>query len=153
MFYHLCPFREFRWHCQSYITSRRACCTHDNLHYTALMSLQLCSPEIGASWHFDNSATPHSPAQRLLRWKLFVLLVAKTKKISQWQSCSFMKQTSWGPSTSGDSAVRVISQFPPVARHLPLRESTFHLKEIYNASKALKLGNMTFKCYQITNPF
>lgn len=48
-------------HCKSYITSRQACCAHDNLHYTALMSLQLCSPETGESWHL---ATPHFPAQR-----------------------------------------------------------------------------------------
>lgn len=48
---------------------------------------------------------------------------------------------------------RVISQFPPVARHMLWRESIFHLKEKYSASKALKMGNMTFKCYQNTNPF
>ena len=44
--------------------------------------------------------------------KLFVLLVAKTKKISQWHLCSFMKQTSWGPSTLGDSAVHPASDLP-----------------------------------------
>lgn len=55
MFYRLCPCSGFRGCCQSCIISRQACCMLDNPHYTSLMSLQLCSPETGASWHFDNS--------------------------------------------------------------------------------------------------
>lgn len=132
VFYSVCPCSKFRGHCQSYITSRQACCAHDNLHYTALMSLQLCSPEIGASWHFDNSATPHFPALMFTSSKTVCSLGCQNKNYFPATLTRFnlinLFHVQWS------SAVRTVSD------HLELAWTSSHLlpDTCYHESKYVK---------------
>lgn len=74
------PLLEFRWHCQSYITLRQPA-----LHRPDVITT--CSPETGASWHFDNPAAPNFPA---LCSPVQKQCVAKTKHISQRHSVNLI---------------------------------------------------------------